>query len=282
MPAGTPRQPLGRAQRGTAGEVFGHRGFDDCKTAHMRRWAHIAIFYGFLGLVAATTGAFIYTEVFPRLGVAWQNNQLSLPLWDPVKIVGNVGGVALLVALVHTMWVRRTRPATSGKSVYSDWFFSGLLGLTVELWNPGSILPGVAGGLCLLLAFLALAVLRGPLRREQARYVQASRDARRRVARTRSVPRHRRLRKRHARRSWKSRGASLSRRLRSLCSRPHGSPLAVRLRLTDSATSQQLVAALAQESESERDFRRAASAAAARHAGRLQLGAAKPERVSNN
>jgi membrane-bound serine protease (ClpP class) len=38
-------------------------------------------------------------------------------------------------------------------------FTIGLLGLTVELWNPGSILPGVAGGLCLLLAFLAFQVL---------------------------------------------------------------------------------------------------------------------------
>ena len=35
----------------------------------------------------------------------------------------------------------------------------GILGLTVELWNPGAILPGVAGGLCLLLAFFALQVL---------------------------------------------------------------------------------------------------------------------------
>lgn len=35
----------------------------------------------------------------------------------------------------------------------------GMLGLVVELWNPGAILPGVAGGLCLLLAFFAFQVL---------------------------------------------------------------------------------------------------------------------------
>jgi membrane-bound serine protease (ClpP class) len=35
----------------------------------------------------------------------------------------------------------------------------GLLGLTVEMWNPGAIAPGVAGGLCLLLAFFAFQVL---------------------------------------------------------------------------------------------------------------------------
>jgi membrane-bound serine protease (ClpP class) len=35
----------------------------------------------------------------------------------------------------------------------------GLLGLTVELWNPGLIAPGVAGGVCLLLAFFAFQIL---------------------------------------------------------------------------------------------------------------------------
>jgi membrane-bound serine protease (ClpP class) len=35
----------------------------------------------------------------------------------------------------------------------------GMLGLTVELWNPGAILPGVAGGICLLLAFFAYQIL---------------------------------------------------------------------------------------------------------------------------
>jgi membrane-bound serine protease (ClpP class) len=35
----------------------------------------------------------------------------------------------------------------------------GTLGLIVELWNPGAIVPGVAGGLCLLLAFFAFQIL---------------------------------------------------------------------------------------------------------------------------
>jgi membrane-bound serine protease (ClpP class) len=35
----------------------------------------------------------------------------------------------------------------------------GMLGLVVELWNPGAIFPGVVGGICLLLAFFAFQVL---------------------------------------------------------------------------------------------------------------------------
>jgi membrane-bound serine protease (ClpP class) len=35
----------------------------------------------------------------------------------------------------------------------------GTLGLTIELWSPGAVLPGIAGGFCLLLAFFALQML---------------------------------------------------------------------------------------------------------------------------
>jgi membrane-bound serine protease (ClpP class) len=35
----------------------------------------------------------------------------------------------------------------------------GMLGLTVELWHPGAVVPGVVGGVCLLLAVFALQIL---------------------------------------------------------------------------------------------------------------------------
>jgi membrane-bound serine protease (ClpP class) len=35
----------------------------------------------------------------------------------------------------------------------------GTLGLTIELWSPGAVLPGVVGGFCLLLAFFAFSIL---------------------------------------------------------------------------------------------------------------------------
>ena len=37
----------------------------------------------------------------------------------------------------------------------------GTLGLTMELWSPGAVLPGVVGGLCLLLAVAVVLLLRG-------------------------------------------------------------------------------------------------------------------------
>ena len=35
----------------------------------------------------------------------------------------------------------------------------GTLALTIELWSPGAVLPGVVGGVCLLLAFFAFSIL---------------------------------------------------------------------------------------------------------------------------
>jgi quinone-modifying oxidoreductase subunit QmoC len=128
VPPGLPRQPLGGALRGTVEEVVKHDGFNSWTVTDVRRGSHLAMFYGFLGLLAATTGAAIYTEIFPILGIEWHDNELSLPIWDPVKIVGNVGGIALLIGLtqVFLAWRRRT----SDRATYSDWFFPALLGLT--------------------------------------------------------------------------------------------------------------------------------------------------------
>jgi quinone-modifying oxidoreductase subunit QmoC len=130
LPPGMALRPLGEALRGTAAEVLTHEDFDDWTTSDVRRGSHLAMFYGFLGLVAATTGAALYTEIFPILGIKWHENELSLPIWDPVKIIGNVGGIALLVGLAQTLSVWRRRPPTAAKPTYSDWFFPGLLVLT--------------------------------------------------------------------------------------------------------------------------------------------------------
>ena len=129
VPSALPRQPLGGALRGTAEEVVKHDGFESWTVSDVQRKSHLAIFYGFLGLLAATTGAAIYTEIFPILGIEWHDNELSLPIWDPVKIVGNVGGIALLVGLAQVMLTWRRR--SSDRAAYSDWFFPALLGLTV-------------------------------------------------------------------------------------------------------------------------------------------------------
>ncbi len=63
------------------------------------------------------------------------------------------------VQQVEMNWRQRLLSAIAHPQIAVLLLSLGTLGLTVELWSPGAILPGVAGGLCLLLAFFALQVL---------------------------------------------------------------------------------------------------------------------------
>lgn len=56
-------------------------------------------------------------------------------------------------------WRQRTLSALAHPNIAYLLLSLGMLGLTIELWNPGAILPGVAGGICLLLAFFTFQVL---------------------------------------------------------------------------------------------------------------------------
>lgn len=115
----------------TLGEIFAHRRFHACteKPAGRREthkehlhYTHLAVFYGFLGLVVTTASVGIGIYAFGYL-TPW-------PLWHPVKILGNVSGLAVIVAVALFLWRRIVDARQAGKSTYSDWLFLTVLGLT--------------------------------------------------------------------------------------------------------------------------------------------------------
>ena len=63
------------------------------------------------------------------------------------------------VEQVSMNWRQRLLSAVAHPQVAVMLFSLGTLGLTIELWNPGGLLPGIVGGLCLLLAFFAFQIL---------------------------------------------------------------------------------------------------------------------------
>jgi membrane-bound serine protease (ClpP class) len=63
------------------------------------------------------------------------------------------------VVSVAMNWRQRLLSAIAHPNIAYILLSLGTLGLTIELWSPGAVLPGVAGGLCLLLAFFAFQVL---------------------------------------------------------------------------------------------------------------------------
>ena len=131
----------------TLKEIFKHRRFQSCEgedrvgerksfKAHLYR-THLAVFYGFLGLVITTTSVAIGLYVFGYF-TPW-------PLWHPVKILGNVSGLAVLAACGVFFYRRLTDREEGGKNAYWDWLFLSILALTTitgflsELLRLGNI-----------------------------------------------------------------------------------------------------------------------------------------------
>lgn len=112
-------------------DILGHRKFQQCEgdrvgtrksyKSHLHR-SHLAVFYGFLGLVITTTSVGIGIYAFGYL-TPW-------PLWHPVKILGNVSGAAVLIACGIFIYRRLKDKEKAGKSTYSDWLFLWVLALT--------------------------------------------------------------------------------------------------------------------------------------------------------
>ena len=63
------------------------------------------------------------------------------------------------VVPIEMNWRQRILSAIAHPQVAYILFTLGTLGLTIELWSPGAILPGVVGAICLLLAFFAFSIL---------------------------------------------------------------------------------------------------------------------------
>jgi membrane-bound serine protease (ClpP class) len=72
------------------------------------------------------------------------------------QMLHTAGTVAVTVDM---SWQQRVLSTIAHPQVAYLLLTLGTLGLTIELWSPGAVLPGVAGGICLLLAFFAFQVL---------------------------------------------------------------------------------------------------------------------------
>jgi membrane-bound serine protease (ClpP class) len=84
-------------------------------------------------------------------------NGRTITRFDGKTVVLHTAG-ARVVAL-EMNWRQRILSAVAHPEVAYILLTLGTLGLTIELWSPGAVLPGVVGGLCLLLAFFAFQVL---------------------------------------------------------------------------------------------------------------------------
>jgi membrane-bound serine protease (ClpP class) len=81
----------------------------------------------------------------------------SVTRFDGTKIVLRTGNAA--VVSIEMSVRQRVLSAIAHPNIAYLLLSLGTLALTIELWSPGAILPGVVGGVSLLLAFFAFSVL---------------------------------------------------------------------------------------------------------------------------
>lgn len=105
-------------------KILRHDKFSDCEANNIRYYAHLAIFYGFVLCLIATSisaGGIWVEKLF------LQGNESLLPPWSlfsVVKLAGNLGGIAILVGCVLVLYSRSANKDKAGASTYYDSVFT--------------------------------------------------------------------------------------------------------------------------------------------------------------
>ena len=122
-PAGTaalkPRQAVISAWKALSESVIQGR-FDECDNGRLRRLAHMAVSWGFMGM-------FLATLIIAAVDFSW----LHWPRWVSL-VVGSLSGVACSLGLGYYIYLRLAKKTAVGKYSHpSDWAFLLLLVLSV-------------------------------------------------------------------------------------------------------------------------------------------------------
>jgi quinone-modifying oxidoreductase subunit QmoC len=106
-------------------DILSHNRFRKCEVNRGRYIAHICIFYGFIGLAITTALAVVYLYIL--------NIHSPYPQIHPIKIIGNISGILLLVGITLVV-INRFRVKTqqnTGLGSYFDWLFITIIYVVV-------------------------------------------------------------------------------------------------------------------------------------------------------
>ncbi|RKX29654.1 MAG: heterodisulfide reductase [Candidatus Zixiibacteriota bacterium] len=116
----------------TVKEIITHTSFNDCETNKPRALGHLLLFYGFIGAMITTGAVFIFIFIPHYLNLLGLENlhsffALPIELPHPVKILGALSGLALVIGggmLIIRRWQNRDDVGANG---YADYLFLYML-----------------------------------------------------------------------------------------------------------------------------------------------------------
>ena len=108
--------------------ILTHDRFSKCTSQAPRRTAHLGAFYGFLALFIVSVWAVIALYMINPL-IPGHDQDLIYPfaIWNPWKVLANLGGIALVIGSVMAIRQRRAGTDDAPASSSFDWVFLWLL-----------------------------------------------------------------------------------------------------------------------------------------------------------
>ena len=109
-------------------QILTHVKFKECETNQDRYPGHLFVFYGFVALAVVTgiIAAAYWSVMLFDFGFT-----TPLALWNPVKILANVGGIVLIVGLVYMTRSRLNQDPKKTVNSYFDWYLLGVIWVVV-------------------------------------------------------------------------------------------------------------------------------------------------------
>jgi quinone-modifying oxidoreductase subunit QmoC len=96
-------------------EILLHKRFKKCDLTKGRQISHLLVFYGFIGLAITALWGFWYLY-----GLEWES---PYPLTDPMKWLGNLSALALIIGITLVVINRNKNKEKAGIGSYFDWLF---------------------------------------------------------------------------------------------------------------------------------------------------------------
>jgi quinone-modifying oxidoreductase subunit QmoC len=106
---------------GVGSEILVHGRFSQCDAARPRRVGHLSLFWGFIG--AAVTSGLIVVAMYGF------GKELPLPQVNPIKILGNISAVLLVVGGAWLLVNRLAGKAAGASRAFDSFFMTLVLGV---------------------------------------------------------------------------------------------------------------------------------------------------------
>jgi len=123
----TPAKSLGSSIVSVLKSIITHDHFSNCTTDRSRMLSHLAVFWGFIALLAVAIWV-IFISLTASFNPLIQDDFVyPFNFWSPWRMLANLGGLAVVAGCLLMIWERLKKGEQGVRSTFFDWVFVGTL-----------------------------------------------------------------------------------------------------------------------------------------------------------